>query len=100
MLALSQSVRVIHSCSRMGAWQVGVVCSHGTATDDSDDDVDTPVDPDIALITDYLRGELSPERAAEVSHRLETMRSSSQRLVFVKARRGYVWQLAAGRHRS
>jgi len=41
-------------------------------TDDSDDDIDALVHPDIALITDYLAGELSPERMAEVRHRLET----------------------------
>ena len=51
-------------------------------TDDSED-LDTPVDPDIALITDYLGGELSRERAAEVRHRLETDAEFFDRVILV-----------------
>jgi hypothetical protein len=37
-----------------------------------DDEARGPVDPDIALITDYLARALSPEEAAAVEHRLKT----------------------------
>ena len=43
-------------CKRLGVR----VTRSSTMTDDSDDDIDAPVDPDIALLTDYLANGLSP----------------------------------------